>query len=98
MSGPFPPGAPVRLKAIHPPGHVRTPFYLRGKRGTIERDLGMSHDPEALAYGWAKVPPRRLYRVRFTMAEVWGAAAERPEDRLDAEIFEHWLEADDAAR
>ena len=90
-------GEAVRLKRMAPPGHVRTPWYLRGRTGIIERDLGESHDPEALAYGWPEIPRRRLYRVRFTMAEVWGDRAERPEDRIDAEVFDHWLEPADAA-
>ena len=85
----------VRVKTMMPPGHVRTPAYLRGKRGVIERDLGVSRNPEQLAYGHTP-EAKALYRVRFTMAEVWGTAAENPEDTLDAEIFEHWLEPEDA--
>ncbi len=27
----------VRVKPLMPPGHVRTPAYLRGKVGVIER-------------------------------------------------------------
>ena len=92
----YPVGAPVRLRFMEPPGHVRTPWYLRGKTGVIERDLGDTHDPEALAYGRTDGPPVRLYRVRFNMNEVWGEGAERPGDRLDAEIFENWLEPADA--
>jgi nitrile hydratase len=81
----------VRVRAMMPPGHVRTPAYLRGKRGVIERKLGPSRNPEQLAYGLpAETQP--LYRVRFTMAELWGEAAEAPGDTLDAEIFGHWLE------
>ncbi|MCY4179367.1 MAG: nitrile hydratase subunit beta, partial [Litoreibacter sp.] len=38
-----------------------------------------------------------LYRVRFSMAEIWGDGAEHPEDTLDAEIYEHWIEAAHAA-
>ena len=81
----------VRVKTIMPPGHVRTPAYLRGKTGVIERALGPFANPEQLAYALpaAKQP---LYRVRFTMAELWGAAAEHPTDTLDAEIYGHWLE------
>ena len=90
-------GEKVRLAAMDPPGHVRTPWYLRGKTGVIERDLGLTGDPEALAYGDKAHQPIRLYRVRFEMAEVWGDAAERPTDSLDAEIFETWLEAANAA-
>ena len=88
-------GDRVRLSTMTPPGHVRTPWYLRGKTGIIERDLGLTGDPEALAYG-GEGGRLRLYRVRFDMDEVWGPTAERASDRLDAEIFENWLEAADA--
>lgn len=74
-----------------PPGHVRTPAYLRGKIGVIERELGDFANPEALAYRRPALQ-KPLYRVRFTMAEVWGETAENPHDTLDAEIFAHWLE------
>lgn len=84
-------GTPVRVKDRMPPGHVRTPAYLRGKTGVIERPLGSFGNPEEQAYG--RIGDRRaLYRVRFTMAEVWGPQAETPDDTLDAEIFAHWLE------
>lgn len=81
----------VRVRSWAPPGHVRTPAYLRGRIGKIERPLGRFANPEQLAYGLAAeaVP---LYRVRFRMADLWGDAAERPEDTLDAEIYAHWLE------
>ncbi|MEM7267733.1 MAG: SH3-like domain-containing protein [Pseudomonadota bacterium] len=94
MTKQIPPGAPVRVKRMSPPGHVRCPWYLRGKAGVIERDLGLTGDPEALAYD-APHEPIRLYRVRFQMAEIWGRGAEG--DTLDAEIFENWLEVSDAA-
>ena len=86
---------------MSPPGHVRCPNYLRGKSGVIERDLGLTGDPEALAYG-INHQPIRLYRVRFQMADIWGDAAEPapPEtltDTLDAEIFENWLEPTNAS-
>jgi len=81
----------VRVKAMMPPGHVRAPSYLRGKTGVIERALGPFPNPEQLAYG-LPAPEQPLYRVRFTMSEIWGDAAERPSDTLDAEIYAHWLE------
>ena len=81
----------VRVKDWFPPGHVRTPFFLRGKTGVIERELGAFENPEQRAYR-QKADMRKLVRVRFTMAEVWGADAETPTDTLDAEIYEHWLE------
>ncbi len=90
----------VRIRDWTPYGlHARTPWYLRGKVGEIERDLGVTGNPETLAFN-RHDDRKRLVRVRFTMEEVWGDAAERPEDTLDAEIFEHWLEpmeADHAA-
>lgn len=81
----------VRVRASMPPGHIRTPAYLRGKTGTIERSLGPFPNPEALAYR-QPAPAQPLYRVRFTMADIWGALAENPGDTLDAEIYAHWLE------
>ena len=81
----------VRVAERWPPGHVRAPAYLRGKTGVIERALGAFGNPEEQAYGRIG-ETRALYRVRFTMAEVWGAEAERPDDTLDAELFAHWLE------
>lgn len=85
----------VRVKMLMPPGHVRTPSYLRGKTGTIERSLGAFPNPEALAYG-RPAPVLPLHRVRFTMYDIWGDAAENPNDTLDAEIYEHWLDSADA--
>jgi len=81
----------VRVKTMMPPGHVRAPAYLRGKSGVIERTLGSFKNPEKLAYG-LPAEERPLYRVRFTMAELWGDDAETPDDTLDAEIYGHWLE------
>lgn len=85
------PGTPVRVRTMMPPGHVRTPAYLRGKTGAVERVLGPFGNPEQLAYGQTpeKLP---LYRVRFRLGDVW-ADAEVPDDTLDAEIYAHWLEA-----
>lgn len=81
----------VRVKSNFPPGHIRTPFYLRGKTGVIERKLGSFGNPETQAY--RHIGDRKeLLRVRFSMDEIWGAEAENPNDTLEAEIFEHWLE------
>ncbi len=93
----FSPQEHVRVKTDIPPGHVRTPYYLRGKSGVVERTLGPFANPEDLAYGIA-AQPGQLLRVRFDMAEVWGDAAENPTDILEAEIYAHWLEriTDDA--
>jgi hypothetical protein len=89
----------VRVRDRIPPGHIRTPYYLHGREGVVERPLGPFPNPEALAYR-QPAEKRELYRVRFSMAELGGEAAERPDDTLDAEIYAHWLEpleGDDAA-
>ncbi|MBK0399089.1 nitrile hydratase subunit beta [Limibaculum sp. M0105] len=95
--GRFRPGQAVRVRHGMALGHLRTPFYLRGRVGRIERICGDFQNPEELAYNHRNGMALTLYRVRFTMAEIWGETAERPADTLDAEIFEHWLEPSDAA-
>ena len=89
----FAPGDTVRVLTGASPGHIRTPWYLRGRTGVIERICGAFGNPEELAYNRLSGEAVPLYRVRFTMAEVWGNETETPTDTLDAEIFEHWLEA-----
>ncbi|MEM9583679.1 MAG: SH3-like domain-containing protein [Pseudomonadota bacterium] len=84
-------GRPVRIRNYSPPGHIRTPHYLRGKSGVIERALGPYENPEQRAY-CLPASEKQLYRVRFTMTELWGAEAEHPSDTVDAEIYEHWIE------
>ena len=81
----------VRVHNNWPPGHIRTPAYLRGKVGEVERDIGLFNNPEQNAY---RLPSNEinLVRVRFTMSEVWGGAAETPDDVIEAEIYAHWLE------
>ena len=81
----------VRVKEWWPLGHVRTPAYLRGKTGIVERNLGRFNNPEQNAY---RLSPEKhdLVRVRFTMSEIWGTATENPNDELEAEIYAHWLE------
>lgn len=90
MSARFKAGQRVRVREWFPPGHVRTPYYIRGKQGEIERICGTFNNPEHLAYARAD-DPKPLYRVRFLQADVWGTA-ERPGDTIDIEIYEHWLE------
>jgi nitrile hydratase len=91
----FGPGDVVRVSGGIATGHIRTPHYLRGRTGRVERICGAFANPEELAYGRDGLPAKPLYRVRFTMAEIWGAedrGTERADDTIDAEIFEHWLE------
>ncbi len=92
MSARFRAGDAVAVRAAYPPGHIRTPYYIRGKRGVIERLCGEFANPEELAFGRDGLPKRPLYRVRFRQAHVWPDYGGAPEDTVDIEIFEHWLE------
>lgn len=98
MSGPFSPGDRVCVAAVNPPGHRRTPYYVRGKTGVIERACGAFRNPEELGYGFDGEPRRQLYRVRFRQTDVWPSYAGSTEDTIDVDIYEHWLRrAPDAA-
>jgi nitrile hydratase len=92
MSATFVVGDRVCVRRAYPIGHVRTPYYIRGKTGTIERILDAFPNPEELAYGRDGLPRRWLYRVRFRQADVWPDYAGLPTDTVDVELYEHWLE------
>lgn len=87
------PGAAVRVRNDWPeaagPCHVRTPHYLRGVTGVIERHLGRFHDPADLAFN-RPAALLDLYHVRFDQAALWPDG--RAGDSLVVEINESWLE------
>ena len=56
MDSKFIPGDKVRVIERSQPGHVRTPMYVRGKPGVIERIVGPQPNPETLAYGQSGLP------------------------------------------
>jgi nitrile hydratase len=86
--------------------HLRTPGYIHGARGVIERVCGSFQSPEALAFGGRTrpevVPTTTLYRVRVPQSQLWTEAVVDAEavDTVDVEVYQHWLEgvsADDQA-
>jgi hypothetical protein len=87
----FKPGDTVKVARVNPPGHRRTPFYVRGKVGVIERFCGEHLNPEELGYGWTGEPKKALYRVRFAQTHVWPDYDGAPHDTVDVDIYEHWL-------
>jgi nitrile hydratase len=91
MSARFSPGDAVRVAERESAGHVRTPRYIRGKRGTVERVCGRFGNPEELAYGRAGAAVT-LYRVRFAQSDVWPHYRGAARDTIDVELYEHWLE------
>ena len=85
------PGALVRVREDYPPGHIRTPGYLRGKQGVVERYFGAFENPERLAYNLTG-PKKDLYKVRFRAADLWPDYQGSPKDVIEADIYDHWLE------
>jgi nitrile hydratase len=62
----------VRTILERPDHHTRVPGYARGKRGRIERVIGVHVFPDASAQGLGE-RPQWLYTVVFDGAELWGA-------------------------
>ena len=54
----FKPGERVKVLKAYPLGHVRTPFYIRGCTGTVERICGAFPNPEELARKMAEIDGR----------------------------------------
>ena len=87
------PGQAVRVRLDWPetrgPCHLRTPHYVRGAKGVIERHLGRFANPEDLAFA-RPAALLDLYHVAFDMPALWGEG--RAGDVLMVELFETWLE------
>ena len=94
MTPRFAPGSKVVVKNDWPeqrgPCHIRTPHYLRGRPGKVERVLGAFRNPEDLAFA-RPAETRVLYHVLFDQPGLFPDG--RPTDHLLVEVFEHWLEA-----
>jgi hypothetical protein len=88
----FKTGERVHVRRVDSQGHIRTPHYIRGKTGVIERFVGFFRNPEELAYGRSGDPLRALYRVRFIQSHVWPDYAGAAGDTIDIDIYEHWLQ------
>ena len=92
MSARFTAGERVRIRQAHPPGHVRMPYYIRGKEGVVSMLLGQSPNPEELAYGRDGLPVLPVYWVRFQQTDLWPDYQGPEDDTAEVEVQEHWLE------
>lgn len=92
MTGKLEAGDRVRIASVNPPGHRRTPYYIRGKEGVIERACGEFANPEELGHGFDGLPKKRLYRVRFKQTDLWADYTGGPADTVDVDVYEHWLQ------
>jgi nitrile hydratase len=81
----------VRILDLGKAGHVRTPVYVRGRCGTIERFCGLFENPEERAYGREGAGRIPLYRVHLTQRDLWPDYAGPAHDTLEIEIYDHWL-------
>ena len=91
-AGRFAPGDRVQVSSRPVVGHCRTPWYLRGKTGVVAEIHGTFRNPEQLAYHKPGLPAQVLYKVQFKQDDIWGGYAGPASDRLEADIYEHWLE------
>ena len=72
--------------------HLRTPGYLYGKIGIIERCCGVFPNPEYFAYNNTKnttTHQQPLYRVRFNQKYIWDHYNGNAEDTIDVEIYQN---------
>jgi nitrile hydratase len=92
MAPRFRPGDSVRVRRAFPPGHVRTPIYIRGASGVIERDCGDCVNAEERAFGRSGLPELPLYRVRFKQREIWPDYQGAEGDSIEIELYANWLE------
>ena len=81
----------LKVKDSFTQGHVRTPHYVKGKVGVVERFCGFYPNPEELAYGRSGLPKKALYRIRFSQKCLWKGYTGSAQDTVDVEIYEHWL-------
>jgi nitrile hydratase len=92
----FQPGDPVVVRTLNPPGHTRLPRYARGKRGTVDRFLGVFPLPDANALGLGSYP-QPVYAVTFEAREIWGDGA-RAGDTISVDLWESYLRSLDDER
>ncbi|MEO1194266.1 MAG: nitrile hydratase subunit beta [Pseudomonadota bacterium] len=83
-------GQKVLVLNNHPSGHTRSPRYLRGRIGVIERQVGVMQFADTMAAS-ENPAPQHCYTVAFEGQEVWGQDAE-PGTRVLADLWESYLE------
>jgi hypothetical protein len=85
-------GDSVRVRNLPTIFYTRTQEYLRGASGTIVKVSYESPAPEDEAFDREDQKPEWFYIVRFKMTDLWADYGGRPNDTLQAEISERWLQ------
>jgi nitrile hydratase subunit beta len=93
----FDKGDKVVVLELGKSGHIRTPFYIREKVGTVMHRCGAFLNPEDLSVGIVSGPVIPLYRVEFLLNQIWPDYEGSPSDLLCIEIYDHWLAMADAS-
>lgn len=83
----------VKVSDLDKAGHVRTPFYVRGKVGEVIQFCGFFLIPENLAVGNSAGPVIPLYRVSFRQKDLWPHYEGPAHDKVLIELYDHWLTA-----
>ena len=83
-------GDRVRVRNEHPEGHTRSPRYVRGKTGVIQRCHGHEIFPDSYSEYLAD-QPQVVYSVQFEGREIWGPSAE-PATLLSIDLWDSYLE------
>jgi nitrile hydratase len=84
-------GDRVVARNNNPIGHTRLPRYVRGKRGVIHRDWGISVFPDSSEHN-AGERAQHVYCVAFEARELWGDGVPR-RDTLRIDLWEDYLDA-----
>lgn len=86
-------GDTVTVRTAEVGHHSRTPWFIKGKSGTVRLVHGAFANPETRAHGGSGLPKRRLCQVEFRQADVWGRRYRgNAADVVLVDVFEQWLE------
>ena len=88
----FSQGDTIRVRDDNPPGHHRTPWYIKGRVGRVDACCQSFRNPESRAYGGDGNPRQPLYRIEFDQTALWENYAGKPTDKLLIDVYQHWLE------
>jgi nitrile hydratase len=94
LDDPVPPkfkaGDAVVARNVNPAGHTRIPRYVRGRRGSIDRDHGVFIFPDTHAAGLGR-KPQHVYSVRFAARELWGPDG-HARDAVYVDLWDDYLD------
>jgi nitrile hydratase len=83
-------GDRVSVRNEHPEGHTRSPRYVRGKTGVIQRCHGHEVFPDLISEYLAD-QPQVVYSVQFEGNEIWGPSAE-PATIVSIDLWDSYLD------